>query len=358
MTYQLYSINKTESENIKYMNNPYFKPNLPNSYQNTQIHTDQCVLVNQPDGIESNVVLVDNTTDSTPIYETDINIETYTDYVKHLKILDKTKYSYIKYIDRLENTKTLLNENKEAFFVLGGPATGKSGAVEATEKKFNFNMNTDEHFIYLNTDDVMELLPQYIKGYDLSGECNTGETIYVDKNNADISHEKAKMFADEMYKEAVAKNFSIVFDGTGNNKKKLREKILKLVNCYGYTVTIVHTLLDVNIALSRGSGRAYSSRRFVPDKVIRDSNPGTDKDDIATLICLPNIPLYFLDTSKQNTSLEKYTYSDTIVCPIDSFVCPKDKSNYYFLFSVNAILIVIALYMYFTQTNKKKKKKV
>lgn len=332
-----------------------YKTYFDTSYQTTEIHTEQCVLVDQPDGIKSDVVLVDNTTDSTPIYETDLNIETYTDYIKHLNNnLNKTNYSYIEYFDRLENTKTLLNENKQAFFVLGGPATGKSGAVEATEKQFNFNMNSDKDFIYLNTDDVMELLPQYIRGYDLSG-CNTGKTIYVDKNNADISHEKAKMFAEQMYKEAVAKNFSIVFDGTGNNTKKLREKILKLVNCHGYTVTIVHTLLDKKEALRRASSRAYSSRRFVPDNVIRDSNPGTDKDNIAKRICLPNIPLYFLDTSKENTSLEKYTYSDTIVCPIDSFVCPKDKSNYYFLYSVNAILIVIALYMYFTQkTNKKK----
>lgn len=305
-----------------------------------------------------NVQFVRNTTAGQPVKEIWQTIESYDKYKIYLKELEESHkgtypaIDYIKYFKRLENTSTLLNENKRAFFVLGGPGTGKSGAVKKTEEMFKFDMETDKSFIYLNTDDVMELLPQYIQGYDLAQKENS-KTIYVDLNNADISHEKAKDFADQMYKEAIAKNFSIVFDGTGNNKKKLRKRISNLVKD-GYTVEIVHTLLDADEALRRASSRAYSSRRFVPDEVILDSNPGINKDEIATGICLPNIPLYFLDTSTQNNDLEKYTYSDAISCSKD--IREQDNNNY-LIYIIAFVLIMIVLYMYFSQKKKKIKKK-
>ncbi len=305
-----------------------------------------------------NVQFVRNTTAGQPVKKSEQDIESYKDYKLYLKQLQKSykgtypAIDYIKYFERLEKTTNLLNENKRAFFVLGGPATGKSGAVKKTEEKFKFDMETDESFIYLNTDDVMELLPQYIEGYDLASKDNS-KTIYVDLNNADDSHDKAKDFADQMYKEAIAKNFSIVFDGTGNNKEKLRKKISNLVKD-GYTVEIVHTLLDAKEAVERASSRAYSSRRFVPNEVILDANPGTDKDEIATLICLPNIPLYFLDTSTPNNDLEKYTYSDAISCSKD--IRERDNNNY-LIYIIAFVLIMIILYMYFSQKKKKIKKK-
>jgi len=299
------------------------------------------------------VQFVRNTTAGQPVKKSEQDIKSYKDYKLYLKQLQSSykKYpaiDYIKYFERLEKTTNLLNENKRAFFVLGGPGTGKSGAVKKTEETFEFDMKTDESFIYLNTDDVMELLPQYIEGYDLASKDNS-KTIYVDLNNADDSHKNAKKFADQMYKEAIAKNFSIVFDGTGNDKEKLRKKISNLVKD-GYTVEIVHTLLDKDEAVKRASSRAYSSRRFVPNEVILDANPGTDKDEIATLICLPNIPLYFLDTSTPNNDLEKYTYSNAISCS-------KDNNNNYLIYIIAFVLIMIILYMYFSQKKKKIKKK-
>ena len=314
----------------------------------------QSLLVPRPfvEQISDNVQFVRNTTAGQPVKKSEQDIESYKEYKLYLKQL-KNSYKgtypaidYIKYFERLEKKSNLLNENKRAFFVLGGPATGKSRAVKKTEEMFKFDMETDESFIYLNTDDVMELLPQYIQGYDLASKDNS-KTIYVDLNNADDSHDKAKDFADQMYKEAIAKNFSIVFDGTGNNKEKLRKKILNLVK-NGYTVEIVHTLLDKGEAVERASSRAYSSRRFVPNEVILDANPGTDKDEIATLICLPNIPLYFLDTSTENNDLEKYTYSDAISC---------SNNNNYLIYIIAFVSIMIVLYMYFSQKKKKIKKK-
>jgi hypothetical protein len=165
-------------------------------------------------------------------------------------------------------------EQKLAVLILGGPATGKSQALKIARKKYDPQNKWDEgKMIYINTDDVMADQPGYKKL--LTGLGDYGELPITDRDAANKYHAAAKEMATDMFNEAIKKDYDVVFDGTGTNKKKVKSKVEKLKSL-GYKVQIVHTVLSPEKALARSQSRANKTGRFVPQDVILKSNPGTD----------------------------------------------------------------------------------
>jgi len=164
-------------------------------------------------------------------------------------------------------------EEKIAVLILGGASTGKSQALKIARKKYDpANKWSTGDMIYINTDDVMADQPGYKKL--ITGLGKYGDLPITDRDAANKYHAAAKVMATDMFNEAIKKDYDIVFDGTGTNKKKVKDKVERLKQL-GYQVKIVHTVLPKEKALARSHGRADKVGRFVPKNVILESNPGT-----------------------------------------------------------------------------------
>jgi len=177
----------------------------------------------------------------------------------------------VKALDVPDGNRTA-NTQREAVFILGGPGTGKSSALEFVKKDKTFKPRVS-NYVYVNTDDIMEQQPGYKELIDGLGSLD--DLPMTDQGAAHKYHDAAKEMTKVMLAEIMDKELNLVFDGTGKNKRKLKKRIDALKS-KGYRITAIHTVLSADKAVDRAKTRSVTNGRYVPPDIIREANPGTD----------------------------------------------------------------------------------
>jgi len=191
--------------------------------------------------------------------------------------------------------------DKVATFVLGGPGTGKGSAVRYAKE-------SDPNGLYINTDDMMELLPGYIADLD-AGKSGGVQISLLDAANK--WHKCAKDLAGDLLASVVEKGQSFIFDGTGANVEKTNARMNDLAR-RGYSINVYVTRLDEGTALRRvgdvydPASRPNRSGRYVPPEVItKHANAVTDEEIIKRYDNDHVNTLYVVNTANEEVTVEK-----------------------------------------------------
>jgi phage portal protein BeeE len=175
----------------------------------------------------------------------------------HAKIL--SKYKKALYQAKAHNGKPKI------VFLAGLTASGKSRAVArifSEPEKAHDTMRTDTEgnkYIYLNADNIKEMLPEYDKGFGAA---------YV--------HEESSTLVKKLLKEAQNRKVNIIFDGTLSNEdssyKKFEQSKKK-----GYETRLIHVTNTTQNAMENAKKRFKSSGRYTPLENIERAATGLDK---------------------------------------------------------------------------------
>jgi len=168
--------------------------------------------------------------------------------------------------ESIYNSKMAGTQSKPtATFLLGPSGAGKTTSFNSVLKKNPIFLDGVQGAIILNTDEIMEQLPGYSALIDM-GIMN-GKPI-SDKMVANTFHEPAESINELLLNETIENQQSFVFDGTGNNLKKLQSRMTKLKN-HGFEINAIVITADADIRLPRVHNRGIATGRFVPEEVVR-----------------------------------------------------------------------------------------
>ena len=158
--------------------------------------------------------------------------------------------------------KPAKGEQKVAFVMMGGTASGKTTAVKRLLGVEKGTEIEDKGFVNFNPDDVKERLPEYKESINFEHE---GKKVTA-RDAAFMVHEESSDIAHEVLERALDEGFNVVVDGTGKNADK-HIKTIERLKSLGYHVQLVMPDVDVegsDGAASRAINRAEDSGRFVP----------------------------------------------------------------------------------------------
>ncbi len=151
-----------------------------------------------------------------------------------------------------------------ATFLLGGSGAGKSTSFEnilTHNKQFQEGVSGA---LLFNTDEIMEELPGYKGMMDLGTLDNR---IVSNQMAADIYHEPAEEIGDTLLMEAINNHESFIFDGTGNNFRKLQSRF-KDLKSRGYQINVIVVTADTHLRIERVEKRSIQTGRWVPPEVV------------------------------------------------------------------------------------------
>jgi adenylate kinase family enzyme/predicted house-cleaning noncanonical NTP pyrophosphatase (MazG superfamily) len=154
--------------------------------------------------------------------------------------------------------------NPVATFLLGGSGAGKTTSfanILATNPEIQQGVSGALEF---NTDDIMGGLP----GYKAMMELGTLDNMVVSNQMAaDVFHEPAEEIGRSLINETVDNQRSFIFDGTGNNLKKLQAQFHDL-KLRGYQVNVVVVTADASVRMERAEKRGIRTGRWIPPEVV------------------------------------------------------------------------------------------
>ena len=198
------------------------------------------------------------------------------------------------------NTPTVVTQ-KRASLVLGGPGTGKGTAAKFARKG-------NPGAVYINTDDVMEMIPGYDQ--DVNGD-RRGDILVSKLGSANMWHADAKRIANTIMSRVLSSAQSFIFDGTGANVKKLDDRI-EHIRRLGYSIDIYVTRLDEDTALRRvgdvndPTSRPNKTGRFVPSSVVREHKNPVSNADILERYAKPGVQnIYVVNTAGDHVTVEE-----------------------------------------------------
>lgn len=148
----------------------------------------------------------------------------------------------------------------KAIFTAGGAASGKSSlAGQATPDR---NLDVPEGAVYINPDDIKEMLPEYNelkrRGREDIAACAT--------------HEESSDLAKLMTALAMQQHYPIIVDGTGNSHVGKFGSKLQAAADNGYDVEARYAHVPVDEALKRERIRAEKTGRKVAEPLLRDQH--------------------------------------------------------------------------------------
>lgn len=163
-----------------------------------------------------------------------------------------------------------------ALFMGGGPASGKSSAL-------NMDENADvvpPDAVIIDPDEIKGLLPEY-------REMVAGGDRYA----ATAAHEESSHIAAEILRRARAKGLNVVMDGTGDSGKEKTERELygkvpkfvgKMIDAreHGYNVRVFYVNAPTEVAEVRATKRAFREGRWVPGVEIRQQHKGVSANAV------------------------------------------------------------------------------
>ena len=149
----------------------------------------------------------------------------------------------------------------KAFFMAGGPGSGKSYAVQLgigqSQKEVKL---TAQGLRVVNSDDVFE---KYLKDAKLDFKM---QAAMGQGKERDALRDKAKIVTKKMRDNYVEGRLGLVIDGTGKDYSKITSQANQLKQI-GYDVHMVFINTSLDVALERNRNRP----RTVPEKITIDS---------------------------------------------------------------------------------------
>ena len=138
----------------------------------------------------------------------------------------------------------------KAFFLAGGPGSGKSFVVRKTTGGTGLRI--------VNSDDIFE---KYLKdaGFDMDMRTKKAER---ETNDREVMRQKAKTITTKKTKNYVEGRIGLIIDGTGKEYDKIVKQSIELKQL-GYDTYMIFVNTSLDVAIARNADR----ERSVPDSV-------------------------------------------------------------------------------------------
>ena len=147
----------------------------------------------------------------------------------------------------------------KAFFMAGGPGSGKSFAVQKGIGQVQKGVRvTAQGLKVVNSDDIFE---KYLKDAQLDFKMQAGQ-----KSERDKLRTKAKDVTAKRKDNYIEGRLGMVIDGTGKDYGKITTQASGLKQL-GYDVHMIFVNTSLDVALERNAQRP----RSVPEKIVKDS---------------------------------------------------------------------------------------
>lgn len=142
-------------------------------------------------------------------------------------------------------------------FVLmgGGPASGKSTLIRMGL------VSLDENSVTIDSDYIKGELPEYQQMLEDG-----------DSRAAAYAHEESSMISKEIMARAVAGDYNVTLDGTGNSTMERLRRKTEAAKSRGHRLRAVYATVPMDEALRRNAERAKRTGRMVPPTVLRNAH--------------------------------------------------------------------------------------
>ena len=141
----------------------------------------------------------------------------------------------------------------KAFFLAGGPGSGKSFVVRKTTGGMGLRI--------VNSDDIFE---KYIKdaGFDMDMRTKKAER---EAEKRDVMRKRAKDITKKRQKNYVAGRIGLIIDGTGKDYDKIAKQSIQLRQI-GYDTHMIFVNTSLDVALARNAERQRSVEDSIATK--------------------------------------------------------------------------------------------
>ena len=141
----------------------------------------------------------------------------------------------------------------KAFFLAGGPGSGKSFVVRKTTGGMGLRI--------VNSDDIFE---KYIKdaGFDMDMRTKKAER---EAEKRDVMRKRAKDITNKRQKYYVAGRIGLIIDGTGKDYDKIAKQSIQLRQI-GYDTHMIYVNTSLDVALARNAERERSVEDSIATK--------------------------------------------------------------------------------------------
>ena len=141
----------------------------------------------------------------------------------------------------------------KAFFLAGGPGSGKSFVVRKTTGGMGLRI--------VNSDDIFE---KYIKdaGFDMDMRTKKAER---EAEKRDVMRKRAKDITKKRQKNYVAGRIGLIIDGTGKDYDKIAKQSIELRQI-GYDTHMIFVNTSLDVALARNAERERSVEDSIATK--------------------------------------------------------------------------------------------
>ena len=147
----------------------------------------------------------------------------------------------------------------KAFFMAGGPGSGKSFAVQKGIGQAQSKVRvTAQGLKVVNSDDIFE---KYLKDAQLNFKMDANQG-----KQRDALRDRAKVVTKKRQDNYIEGRLGMVIDGTGKDYGKITSNAARLKQI-GYDVHMIFVNTSLDVALERNTQRP----RQVPEKIVKDS---------------------------------------------------------------------------------------
>lgn len=144
-------------------------------------------------------------------------------------------------------------KNPVATMMGGGPASGKSSAIDAGHVKIPKN------HVAIDADEIKKHIPEYNKG-----------VAAKDLSAASFAHEESSYLSKRILQEASKKSLNVMLDGTGDSGIDSLKKKVDIMRANGAKVVANYVTVDTKEALRRNAERAKETGRMPPESMVRE----------------------------------------------------------------------------------------
>jgi predicted ABC-type ATPase len=157
------------------------------------------------------------------------------------------------------------SNNPTLFMLGGGPASGKSTAIDAGVADVPSKKTRDA--VQINADTFKEQLPEYARMSDAN---NRSPNDFF--NAASFTHCESSILVDMIQQRAIDGRKNIVIDGTGDSTIDVLSMRVQRAKENGYSVAATYLTVPTDEAWNRSKKRAIKEGRYVPEAVVRGTH--------------------------------------------------------------------------------------
>lgn len=142
---------------------------------------------------------------------------------------------------------------QEVVIMGGGGGSGKSYLIKS--QYIQVAPQSAKKAVHINPDDIKDGLPEYKQMLSSNDE-------NVRKNAANFVQQESSIIAERIYSLAVAKGYSVVYDGTGSDMKQM-ERFTSQARKSGAVVKAYYVQAPIDVALKNAEKRYETEGRYV-----------------------------------------------------------------------------------------------